>query len=127
MPKFVLVVVTVVPFAVMVEVTTFVAVVFAEQPDHVVHGAFVAQLPWVQPLQVLAGQASVPHQLVHGPFVHAPLLAHGPQPWPGRPCPNGPQPAPAVPAWCTAWSAGTPWAGRGPIGHRSPAAGPCAA
>jgi hypothetical protein len=34
---------------------------------------------------VEAGQAPVPHQLVHGPFVHEPLLAlaHGPQPWPG--------------------------------------------
>ena len=38
-----------VPFLVMVEVTTLVAVVVAEQPDQVVHGASEAQAPEVQP------------------------------------------------------------------------------
>ena len=34
----------------------------------------------------------MPHQLVHGPSVHCPPLDHSPHPFPGRPCPNGPQP-----------------------------------
>ena len=49
MPKLVAVVVTVVPLAVMVEVTTLVAVVVALQPDHVVQGAEADHVPLVQP------------------------------------------------------------------------------
>lgn len=42
------------------------------------------------PDQVLAGQPEVPHQLVHGPLVHAPslMLDHRPHPLPDPP--NGP-------------------------------------
>ena len=81
MPKAVEVVVYAVPFpAVTVDVTTDVAVVEAEHPDQVVHGASVDHGPLVHPDQVLAGQAPVPHQLVHGPFVQAPAEFHGPQP-----------------------------------------------
>ena len=84
MPKLVVVVVTTVPFAVNVDVTTPVLVVVAVHAVQVVQGALVPQGPFVQPDQVEAGHAPVPHQLVHGPFVHAPLLAlaQGPQPWP---------------------------------------------
>lgn len=94
MPKLVLVVVTVEPEVVTTLVTTLVAVVLAVQPDQVVHGALVPHGPEVQPDQVDGGHAEPPHQLVHGPFVHAPLLAlaHGPHPWFGPPWPNGPQP-----------------------------------
>lgn len=49
MPKLVAVVVTVVPLAVMVEVTTPVEVVVALQPAQVVQGAPVDQGPDVQP------------------------------------------------------------------------------
>lgn len=47
---------------------------------------------------MLPGQPEVPHQLVHGPLVHAPLLAlaHGPQPLCGPLCPKGPKPPPAL-------------------------------
>jgi len=79
-PYWVLVVVTVVPLAVMVLVATEVAVVEAVQPPQLVQGASVAQAPLVQPDQVEGGQASVPHQLVQSPVVHAPEEAHGPHP-----------------------------------------------
>ena len=87
MPKEVEVVTAVVPLPVTVAVTTLVAVVLAVQPAQVVHGALVPHGPFVQPVQVEAGQSSVPHHEVHGPVVHAPVLslAQGPQPWPGRP------------------------------------------
>lgn len=47
---------------------------------------------------MLGGQALVPHQLVHGPLVQAPLLwlAQGPHPLPAPPCPKGPKPPPAA-------------------------------
>jgi len=67
--------------------------VVAVQADQVVQGAEVPHGPEVQPDQVLAGQAPVPHQLVHGPLVQAPL-PHGPHPFPGPPPPNGPHPEP---------------------------------
>jgi len=89
-PKAVVVSTLVVPPVVTVVVTTEVAVVEAEQPVQVVHGAEADQVPDVQPDQVLGGQPLVPHQLVHGPEVQALLLslAQGPHP----PCPNGPTP-----------------------------------
>lgn len=49
-----------------VVVTTLVAVVRAEQPDHVVHGGDVPHGPAVQPGQSEGGQAEVPHHAVHG-------------------------------------------------------------
>lgn len=80
-----------------VVVTIDVAVVEAEHPLHVVHGAAVPQGPLVQPDHVLGGQAPVPHQLVHGPLVQEPELPREPQPFAGPPWPNGPQPcAPGV-------------------------------
>ena len=50
------------------------------------------------PDHVDPGQASVPHQLVHGPLVHSPslALAQGPHPLPGPPWPKGPYPPPAL-------------------------------
>lgn len=89
--------------------------VVALQPDQVVQGASVDQGPSVQPeikrqniesilwicidlpLQVLPGQASVPHHLVQGPLVQAPLLAHGPGPHPPPAPPKGPLAPPCQP------------------------------
>jgi hypothetical protein len=78
-----------------VVVMTDEAVVLAWQPDQVVHGASeVPQGPSVQPLQVEAGHAEPPHQLVQGPSVHAPEVRvdQGPQPLPAPP--KGPAPLP---------------------------------
>ena len=77
-----------------VVVTTEEAVVLAWQPDQVVHGASVPQGPSVQPLQVEAGHALPPHQLVQGPSVQAPEVRvdQGPQPLPAPP--KGPAPLP---------------------------------
>jgi hypothetical protein len=77
-----------------VVVTTLLAVVLAWHPDQVVQGASVPQGPLVQPLQVEAGHAEPPHQLVQGPSVQAPevLEDHGPQPLPAPP--KGPAPLP---------------------------------
>jgi hypothetical protein len=58
------VVTTALPFSVVV--TTFVAVVFALHPLHVVHGAAVLQGPAVQPGQSVGGHAEVPHHAVQG-------------------------------------------------------------
>lgn len=52
------------PFTVVV--TTLVAVVRAEQPDHVVQGAAVLHGPAVQPGQSDGGHAELPHQAVQG-------------------------------------------------------------
>jgi hypothetical protein len=60
------VVVAAVPLTVVV--TTLVAVVEAEQPDQLVHGAEVLQGPAVQPGQSLGGHALPPHQAVQGPL-----------------------------------------------------------
>lgn len=92
MPKPVDVTVVVEPPVVTVLVTTEVAVVEAVQPDQLVHGASVAQVPLVQPDHVEPGQPAVPHQFVHAPLVQAPVLwlAHGPQPLPAPP--KGPTP-----------------------------------
>ena len=78
-----------------VVVITEEAVVEAWQPDQVVHGASdVPQGPSVQPLQVEAGHAEPPHQLVQGPSVQAPEVRvdQGPQPLPAPP--KGPAPLP---------------------------------
>lgn len=93
MPKEVLREVMLLPaLSVVVTVVVAVAVVSAVQPDQVVQGAEEPQGPSVQPDQVLAGHASVPHHCVHGPFVHEPLDAQGPFPQPPfpRPGPKGP-------------------------------------
>ena len=50
----------------MVVVTMLVAVVFAAQPDHEVHGGDVPHGPAVQPGQSDGGQAEPPHHAVHG-------------------------------------------------------------
>ena len=109
-----------------VVVTVDVAVVLAEQPAHVVHGAFVPHGPEVQPDQVAAGQAPVAvpeavfwfHQDVQGPLAHAgveppgnvvgqPVLGHDAVDQPDHcvphaaggvnPAPNGPYPP--APPW----------------------------
>jgi len=106
-----------VPVVVIVDV----AVVLAEHPAHVVHGALVPHGPEVQPDQVAAGQAPeyVPvalasfHQDVQGPLAHAgveppgnvvgqPVLGHDAVDQPDHcvphaaggvnPAPNGPYP-----------------------------------
>ena len=80
------------PPVVTVEVMTLLAVVLAVQPVQDVHGAPEVHEPLVQPDQVEAGQPDVPHQLVHGPVVHDPVLsdAQAPQPFPLPEPPNGP-------------------------------------
>jgi len=78
-----------------VVVMTDEAVVLAWQPLHVVQGASeVPQGPSVQPLQVEAGQAEPPHQLVHGPSVQAPEVLEDQGPQPLFAPPKGPTPLP---------------------------------
>jgi hypothetical protein len=68
------------PFMAVV-VIILVAVVVAEHPAHVVHGALVPQGPLVQPDHVADGQAPVLsawfHQLVHGPEAQGGVLPEG--------------------------------------------------
>jgi len=82
-----------------VVVTTLVAVVEAWHPDQVVQGASLAQDPLVQPDQVEAGQALLPHQEVQGAAVHEPEEVHCPQPLLFPLLPNGPTPLPADQPW----------------------------
>lgn len=69
------------------------------------------------PLHVLAGQAPVPHQLVHAPDVQSPSSPQGPHPLPGWPAPKGPMPLPPL------QPPGPPWGPPGPP-HGAPPGAP---
>lgn len=66
-----------------------VAVVRAEQPDHVVHGGDVPHGPAVQPGQSDAGHAEVPHHAVQGCERQSERVDHADQ---GNSEPQGPGP-----------------------------------
>lgn len=69
-----------------VKMVVVVAVVEQTQPDQLVHGGAVCQLPSVHPVQVVLGHPFCPHHEVQGPVVQAPVESRDPQ------FPNGPYP-----------------------------------